>query len=52
MSMMICGFCNSLIDTDYNCGEWDIESKEGDSYDFVCEDCASDDDNFELNEDL
>jgi len=46
MSMMICGFCDTLTDTDYDCGEWDIKDRDGTVYDFVCESCACDDEEF------
>lgn len=52
MSMMICDFCNDLIDTDYDCGEWDITDIDGTSYDFVCEGCVANNEEFELDEDL
>ena len=52
MSMSSCDMCNDLVDTDYDCGEWDIEDKEGNYYDFVCESCVADSEELVISEDL
>ena len=39
MSMAICDYCGSSIDTDSREGEWDVMDKDGEVHDFVCEDC-------------
>jgi len=52
MSVCTCDMCDKHIDTDYDCGEWDIKDINGDHYNFVCEDCVSDDETFKLDETL
>lgn len=47
MSVCTCDMCDTFIDTDYDCGEWDIKDIEGDHYDFVCENCFASCDEFE-----
>ena len=41
MSMCICEMCDNLIDTDGDCGEWDIQDRDGNYYNYICEDCAA-----------
>lgn len=45
--MCICDFCNALVDLDWTEGEWDVESNDGDHYDFVCINCLCGNDEFE-----
>jgi len=46
MSMCICDMCNTFINTDAECGEWDIQDRDGNGYDFVCENCAANSEEF------
>jgi len=46
MSMINCDMCNNLIDLDWHEGEWDIEDRDGEYYDFVCADCFCNCDEF------
>jgi len=51
MSMINCDVCNNLINTDWHEGEFDIEDRDGDYHDFVCEDCFCNCDEFIKDDD-
>lgn len=50
MSMVNCNICHHHICTDGDNGQWDIKDKDGWHYGYVCEDCVTDNEDFELSQ--
>jgi len=50
MAMTLCDECCKTVNLDYTEGFFDIVSREGDKFDFVCGGCLEDEDNFKYDE--